>query len=403
MTADRCVLGNAANTELFMILPLTAGFLAAILAADTASPGWASLAGASGAMALLFKQVALPDVALYGLLLLGAPRHRWRLVAVFTLAAVALLSAVAVCFAAVGALDEFLDCVLLHNLDYASQVPWHSYPGAFLWKFRFAALQWWPILLLAIAGFLRPATPITRWEPRWLAGVWLLASFAGAAVGGYFREHYFIQLIPPLAVLAGRGAVIVRDHWFPPVPAAAVAAAAIAHGVLVMPGYWLVGTPAEKSRLLYDIAPFPEAIGVGAYLDRHAGPDDTIFVYGNEPEIYYYSRRRTASRYIFLYPLLTPAPGVAERQQAALDELAANRPRFIVVHRDLFPFHFGEEPPPLHLTLELQELLARDYKLVGIAGPTDTAVRLFDGTVPAGAEMNPPVEHTLAVWRRRES
>jgi 4-amino-4-deoxy-L-arabinose transferase-like glycosyltransferase len=404
MTADGCVLGNAANTELFMILPLTAGFLAAVEASDSAAAGWAATAGVCGAAAILFKQVALPDVALYGLLVLGAARHRVRLLVVFALAATAVLAAVTWAFTAAGAGDEFLDCVLLHNLTYSNQVRWYDYPQAFFATFGSVVRQWWPMILLALAACLRPVTVVTRWQPRWLLAAWLLASFAGVAIGGYFREHYYVQLIPPLAILAGRGVTMMAQSWFQPRPtiaAGAIAAAAIAYGVLVMPGYWLAGTPADKCRLLYGIAPFPEAIAVGDFLARQAGDDDTIFVYGNEPEVYHYSGRRVASRYIFLYPLLTPSADVLDRQHAALADLAERPPKFIVVHRDIFPPVDGSLPPDLEAGLAA--LLAADYRLVAVAGADETAVRPFDGAVEPDAVMKPPVEHTLAVWRRRGS
>jgi 4-amino-4-deoxy-L-arabinose transferase-like glycosyltransferase len=401
MTADRCVLGNAANTELFMILPLTAGFLAADRATDRGSAGWAAAAGFCGAVALLFKQVALSNVALYGLMQLGATRHRFRLLAVFVLATVAVLAGVAVYFAAAGVRDEFLDCVLIHNLGYANQVAWYDYPREFLKTFQYIALQWWPILLLAAAGGLPRARATTVWGPRWLAGTWLLASCAGVAVGGYFRAHYFVQLIPPLAVLAGRGASIVAKKLLPSRPEVAsyaVALVAIAYGILVMPEYWLTGTPAEKSRLLYDIAPFPEAVPVGDYLRRQTVLGDSIFVCGNEPEIYYYSGRRTACRYIFLYPLLTPATDAGDRQHAALAELMGNRPRFVVVHRDVSPPVGGS--PPKDFEVAVKALLDREYRLVGGIDPEDTTVRMVDLAGSVADPLRP--EWTLTVWQRKE-
>jgi hypothetical protein len=407
MTADRCVLGNAANTELFMILPLTAGLLATLKSAATSSAGWAAIAGVCGAAAMLLKQVALPDVALYGCILLASERHKVQLVIVYALAALAVVGVVVSYFAAVGALSEFLDCVVLHNLRYVSQVPWHDY--ASFEKFSVGMFQWCPILVLGLVAWLAPepanegATP-PRWGSRRIAGWWLAASFAGVAVGGYFREHYFFQVIPPLAVLAGRGAVVIagRLKSARPMPTAVVVAGcAMAFGILVMPRYWLLGSAAEKCRLLYVAAPFPEAVPVGEYLAANASPDDTIFVYGSESEIYFYAGRRSASRYIFIYPLLTPAPDVLARQHAAMHELIENRPRYIVVHRDVFPPVGGS--PPEYFRDEVASLLNRDYRLVGVAGPGDTAVRPFAGNVPADRTMNPLVEHTLAVWRRRES
>jgi hypothetical protein len=402
MTADRCVGGSAANTELFMILPLTAGFLAALRAAERSGFAWAAAAGACGMLAMLFKQVALPNVGLSAVVLLTAPRQRARLVFTYSAAALGVLAAVVGYFAAGGALREFLDCVVVHNLAYAQQVPLYYYPVFFIDSVSFIVFQWWPVILLAVEAYRRPVfgSPGNR-----LAVLWLAASLLGVAVGGYFRDHYYVQMIPSLAVLAGRGAAVVAGHWSPnrPVLSAAVAGGCIVYGVLVMPKYYLVGSPTEKCRFLYRDAPFPESVPVGQYLQRHAAPDETIFVYGSEPQIYFYADRRTACRYIYVYPLLTPAPGVLERQQAALDEVTSARPRFIVVHRDVLPFYFGDQRPPLHFRDELIKLLARDYRLVGVAGPEDTVVRQFQGAVPSEATLKPPVEHTLAVWRRRES
>ena len=78
---------------------------------------------------------------------------------------------------------------------------------------------------------------------------WLLASFVGVGVGGYFRDHYYIQTIPALAVLAGRGVERWVARWPEPRAgriAAGCVTAAVAWGVAVAPWYYLSGTPAER-------------------------------------------------------------------------------------------------------------------------------------------------------------
>src|SRR5437867_333786 len=85
MTADLCVLGQSANTETFMILPLTAAFLATLRARERGSAAWALLAGVCGSLALLCKQVALPNVALSGILLMATGAARGRLFLAFAL------------------------------------------------------------------------------------------------------------------------------------------------------------------------------------------------------------------------------------------------------------------------------------------------------------------------------
>lgn len=406
MTLDRCVYGNAANTEVFMILPLTLAFLAALKATDQSSVIWAAASGMLGICAILFKQVALPNVALHAVMLLFAGQHRPRIVTAYCAAAILVVGGVVGYFTFAGALNEFLDCVVLHNLAYVQQVPWHYYPYFLGRTGSVILLQWFPILSFATIGCFRGREVRgVNWPSRRWAVLWLAASFLGTAIGGYFREHYFFQMIPPIAVLAGAGIVWLAERWSSVrsgIVALGLCFAAIAFGVLVMPNYYLFGTPAEKARLLYADAPFPESIPVGEYLARHAHPEDRVFVYGNEPQILYYSNRRTACRYIYVYPQLTPAPGVLERQDALLNELRSTLPRYIVVHRGLSPFYF-HEPPPQHLPEQFIQLLQQSYQLVGVADGNDTMVRPFSGVVPVDRTLWPPIAHTLAIWERKES
>lgn len=399
LTTDRCVLGNAANTETFMILPMTAGFLAAVRAARTGSAAWAAAAGACGTLALLCKQVALPNVAFHGLILLGHPR-RFRLAAAYVAAGAVSVVPVVAYFMSAGAVREFVDCVVGHNIDYVQTVAWYHYPFFFTRTFLPIAVAWLPVLILTLVGS-RTATVEGQASLR-LAGWWLLASCAGVAIGGYFRPHYYIQAIPPLAVLAGHGAAVLAGRWAPGragTITALVAGGAVAFGVLASPWYYLTGTPAEKSRGLYGDEPFPEAAVAAEFIARGSGPGDSIFVYGSEPEIYFYADRRSASRYIFVYPLLTPTPDVLDRQRGVLDELAAHSPRYVVVVHRRTSFYTDARTPHL-LPDELTKLLVRDYRLAGVIGPGEAAMR-EPGDATAAPSVDAAVPHSLAVWERR--
>jgi hypothetical protein len=214
MTADCGVLGNAANTEIFMILPLTAG----LVAVDRASVGWAAAAGGLAAAAILFKQVALPNVLPHGAILVFATRRRVALATAFTAAVAVVLGSVVAAFAVVGALPDFWECVVSYNLTYAGRVPFAMYPVLFLTSALYLVWAWGPILALATVGLAvrtDAGQPATIRYSRGVAAAWLAASAVGVGIGGYFREHYFIQAIPPLADLAGRGAGVVGGRVFP--------------------------------------------------------------------------------------------------------------------------------------------------------------------------------------------
>jgi 4-amino-4-deoxy-L-arabinose transferase-like glycosyltransferase len=133
-------------------------------------------------------------------------------------------------------------------------------------------------------------------RPEFLAWVGLLiVSVIGVAVAGRFYPHYFIQLIPPLALLAA------------PVLAAAWRAAAHAS-----PWYlrrrlgtaWLASTVvAFFVAHVVGLAPRRAEGEAGQYIRANSTEADRIFVWGQNPSIYLDARRRPASRYVATFPL----------------------------------------------------------------------------------------------------
>jgi hypothetical protein len=129
----------------------------------------------------------------------------------------------------------------------------------------------------------------------------LAASAVGTAAGGRYYPHYYIQLIPPLALLAAphyarlwSGRAQSR-HWLlrPAVTYAWLAVAVVAFLI----AHWL-GLASRHNK----------PTEAGRYLSEHSAADDRIFVWGQKPEFYLDARRRPASRYI-LTLLLTGYDG----------------------------------------------------------------------------------------------
>jgi hypothetical protein len=165
------------------------------------------------------------------------------------------------------------------------------------------------------------------------------------------------------------------------------------------PWYFRPGDPIQKAGWIYGNCPFGESVAVADYIKQHSNPGDTVFVYGSEPQIPYYAGRKSASRYIFVYPLMTPFADTRDRQAVVLEELQQNRPRFIVVARQDSSF-FDDDKTPLLLQEGLTKLLTDKYCLVGYAAVGDTALRPFAGKIVIDDVPRPKVEHTLALWER---
>jgi 4-amino-4-deoxy-L-arabinose transferase-like glycosyltransferase len=344
VSTDASVGATAANTEVFMLLPMVASLLCLERAVAEERAGWWLACGALAAVACWFKQVAgtsalfLALVAAVDVPAAGAG-ERARLIlrryAWLMLGALVLSVPVIAAFAAAGALQPFVDAVFLHNLEYSQRKSLGQGLASLGFALRWQAPGFAVLWLLALWAVLRPRLAGRR---AWglLAG-WWVASLAGAALGLHFRPHYFIQALPALAGLCGVAlAAAARPILARPEPRLAWGGiAALVLLVLVPPvvasrGALFAGSPEAISRRIYGLNPFPEAAEIARYVARTSEPDESVYVVGSEPQIFFYAARRSATRYIYFYPLTGGYPDAPERQREAIAEVEASEPRYVV-------------------------------------------------------------------------
>jgi len=170
-------------------------------------------------------------------------------------------------------------------------------------------------------------------------GGFLVLSFAGVCLGGYFRPHYFMQMMPAVAALAGVGLAwllgrIARGgdraaRWL---GYAAVAAVVVAIPLWANRDILFAASPETASVRLYGPTPFVFSSDLGKELETLTKPGDTILVAGTEPQIAFFARRKSATRYIFFNPLAAPSttPGVLDNQKQAIEEIRRARPKCVV-------------------------------------------------------------------------
>jgi len=420
-SADPRLTGNAANTEIFMVLPLVASLYGAIRAreADAGGAGWWCAAGALAALACWFKQVALSNALFVWLLALWGPGARsgggWcdalRSSLALALGALLVLAPGLIAVAWVGAWRPFLDAVVLHNLDYSGRVSWLGGANALWFQTKIQAPSQGALWLLAGLGWLVAARRMRA--TAWLFGGWFAASAVGVATGLYFRTHYFIQALPALAALGGTFCGWAAMRWLGGARGA-MALVGVAGLVLatVLPP-WVANRPILRqrstdaiSRMVYGTPPFAESREIADFIERNSQPDDRVFIVGSEPQILFYARRRSASRYIFFYPLTGEFPDVLERQRQVADEVAANPPRFIVWANISNSFTAGTDfDAPLFS--QIRAMLARGYRLELLAHPVAGKVRfefLHGGAarrLMRGVGARARDARWIAVYRRR--
>ena len=161
--------------------------------------------------------------------------------------------------------------------------------------------------------------------------IWFAVSFVGVASGGRFFAHYYFQALPSLCLIGARGLVVIfsaleaRNRLLRQIAIALLIAGFLytlgrSHSDTVsLAADWLRGRNGEINREARIVAatvrelPDPAATvdRVGAESIREGGPrtrapngpSDYLFVWGNWPEIYYWSGLIPASRYVGVQPL----------------------------------------------------------------------------------------------------
>ncbi len=375
LITDKGVLGSASNTETFMALPLVAGLWTTLMAVERDSWRWGLATGLCAGLALLFKQQAVLSFLFCFGYLVWFGRRRLLLAGVAIAGCLIVMAPTLLYFWAMGAFNAFFDCVVGYNLKYSQQVPLAKYPEYFWRHFSVILKVAWPAYLLAA---LASIIGLARWQrgeqrehsTRMLVG-WLVFSFAAVTVSGIFRQHYFIQIIPAIGLLAGRAVEefarffgTQKRRW----AAYALPIGAVALGSLGAPGYYFFDSPNEIARELYKTNPFAESLDIASFVARHSQPQDTIFVFGSEPQIYYYAHRRCASRYIFVYPLFTPFADTRARQDQVLAELRNQPPKFIVfLNPFIVPGTFlaSKRAPIATFYKDFTDMLHESYDVVG--------------------------------------
>jgi len=346
LSADPFAQGTAANTEIFMLLPIILSQIAFLRSIDKPRNVWLMLAcGALSGVAIAFKQVAAVNwlllVALYPVF--AASERRWRnslaFVAWSTAGLMAVLGSIALYFWTRHGLSQLVDNVFTHNLEYIGAMTWSDrlqFCSESLTRLARAETLVW---IFSAAGLI--ALVIVR-KGKWLAFLagWLIASMIGVSASGYFFPHYFQQLLPPLALTAAVGAKWLSElrPWRNScVPRALFSLLLVILPLKTLWPFWFNYTPADAVRKIYPGNFFAEMPKFAARIAQVTTPEQRVFVFGAEPELLFYAQRVSATRYIFLFPLYGPYRNVREKQIAAAEEIQRAAPATAVyVPNDLF-------------------------------------------------------------------
>lgn len=191
--------------------------------------------------------------------------------------------------------------------------------------------------------------------------------------GLYFREHYFILMLPALSLLTG---IAVRSAFYglgertnsgfvASLPALGFA---VVFAIVLLSQYELLFEldPSSAARFIYGAQPFEQAVVIGDYIRNNSQPGARVAVLGSEPEIYFYAHRHSATGYIYTYPLMETQSYAAKMQDEMISQIEAARPEFVVMV--WFPMSWlRTEDSNDHILDWAKDYLMSRYDVVGVA------------------------------------
>ena len=236
---------------------------------------------------------------------------------------------------------------------FRSAVPTVVGPNAAIWIVALAGILsiWWRRDNRGTAAFLTAL---------------LLFSFLAVCPGLYFREHYFVLLLPVVALLAGT-AVAALERWSrSPSLTYGVFCAVLLVSVLQQQDFLFRMTPFEVSRAMCGTNPFPEAVQVAKFIRDHSAKSARVAVLGSEPEILFYADRLPATGYIYTYGLMENQPFALPMQNEFIRDVEASRPEYLVLV-DVASSWLERPDSPKRLMEWWGSTGIQSYKPVGVA------------------------------------
>lgn len=377
------MLGFAAHATHFVVMAAIPGLYYMLCGFKTRKPKYFFIAGVLLGLAPLFKQsgIFFSILGFLSCLVFWAGgekqplRKLFRNVGLIVAGGLLPIVVVVLYLISTGVWENFWFWTIKYPFAYGSQVTFDKGMGYLLDHFGGIIKGFGLLWVLIVAGL--PLMFFTGFRlSRKKAIIFLLAFFIFSVLtivpGFYFRHHYFVSLMPVMAVFAGVSANFVASIKLGPfhgvinkIVAILIMMLALGIGLSENSAYYFIEKPADISRRIYGSNPFVESEAIGDFIRRKTKPGDKVAVLGSEPQIYFFAQRQSATGFIYMYPMMEMHDFNLAMQEQMIQEVEAADPEILVFVDISASWLKKPKSPTRLLSWAMQKSAGEAYQLIG--------------------------------------
>jgi len=217
---------------------------------------------------------------------------------------------------------------------------------------------------------------------------WTTVAVVSLVLHGHYLRYHFLPLWAPLGILGASAIHSTCLGWRSRRTLVQTLILAVVAGALLVPAKNFHDHVTFTRQVLTSGRARDRYEDVGAYLRARTTPQDSIFVWGNAPGIYFHAGRRAASRFSYTLYLTIPFRGLPYRD-TFLSEFAASRPKYFVLLKEPRPWSslvcvpLPSQVGAYYQFPELRRIIDSEYLVEQDSNRSYTIFRRKDAPAPA--------------------
>ena len=244
-----------------------------------------------------------------------------------------------------------------------------------------------------------------------------LAAFSSLMIvpGYFFYGHYWIQLVPGLAVLSGITFYMVSTLVSSMKSAGTIRLGYV--GLFVVLTFMHLNKKSEGltlslkdyyfnpnydliMRLVYGNNPFPETVAIANYLETVAKPEDQVIFMGSEPQIYFYMKKKCPTRHAYFAAVVESVPEHKQWQREYVRDVEKAKPKYFVFARHSVSLLV--QPNTDNYIFEwANKYLTENYQIIGVVDMPDGSLNSNYAWGKDAPAYQPKGQNVIFVFERK--